>query len=197
VRWNALIASEVLIATCSLTWQVTHQAAVKSTNTGLPCALSAATRSGLQGSDGTPAATAELAAAVCGGGPNGAIANVATASAAANPASAKTPRARRPEAARRWAAPKIHAARPTSTAAAKAAARLPRSVCAASTQSSQAAAPYIGKASTFLATIIHAPGFGSRSSSAGVKAISVNGAANPSASAVNTVSAGAMGWVSA
>src|SRR5277367_4548707 len=113
---------------------------------------------------------------------------MATATSAVTPESANTVRARLPEDERRWAAPQIQAAKPTRTAAAKAAARLPRSVCAASTQSSQAAAPYIGKASAFLVTSIHGPGFGNRLSSAGLNASSVKGAAKPSASAVKIAS---------
>jgi len=40
---KACITSSRASTTRSFTWQVTHQAAVKSTNTGLPAAVSAAT----------------------------------------------------------------------------------------------------------------------------------------------------------
>ncbi len=65
---NARATSPVEKATFSLTWQVTHQAAVKFTNTGFPCACSAVTRSGDHGSDGMPSAGAWMAAAWPGAG---------------------------------------------------------------------------------------------------------------------------------
>src|SRR5579871_530651 len=43
---NSACTSSFSIATCSLTLQVTHQSAVKITNTGRPAATSASTRSG-------------------------------------------------------------------------------------------------------------------------------------------------------
>src|SRR2546423_10761153 len=44
---NSFTTAALFNATRLLTWQVTHQAAVKSTNTGLPAAVSSRTFSGL------------------------------------------------------------------------------------------------------------------------------------------------------
>src|SRR5690606_1738808 len=62
-----------------------------------------------------------------------------------------------------------------------------------STQTSQAAAAYIGKARAVLNRSIQGPGLGRRDSSAGAKLIATNGAAKPTPSARNTTRAASGG----
>ena len=66
-----------------------------------------------------------------------------------------------------------------------------------STQASQIAVRYIGKASTCLKVSIQAPGFGRRLASAGTKPITRKGSARPRPRARNTSSAAAAGAVNA
>ena len=64
---NAFTTSALWSAMRLFTWQVMHHAAVKSTNTGLPCAVSSRTFSGDHGSHASSPARAALPGAPGGG----------------------------------------------------------------------------------------------------------------------------------
>ena len=120
----------------SLTRQVMHQAAVKFTNTGLPCARSSATRRGLQPSAAGPPAVA----AAAGGADLGAEdARGLSASAATTPVTAATEPARRQRGRASRVRPCSHAAKAMSRSPPSAAATASGPACRLSTQTSQAA----------------------------------------------------------
>ena len=113
------------------------------------------------------------------------------------PSSAKTaPAARQPDEALRLAF-HAQAANASMTNPAKPATNPTSAVSWLSTQSSHAAAPYIGKASNCLKVSIHAPGFGNTRSNAGTNPIDTKGSAKPIPSATKIRSAVAALCVSA
>src|SRR5438477_7577404 len=67
----------------------------------------------------------------------------------------------------------------------------------ASTQTSQAAAAYMGKARNCLKVSIQAPGLGMKANKRGQKPSSRNGKAKPNPSAINTARADSALWVKA
>ncbi len=93
--------------------------------------------------------------------------------------------------------PNSQAARASVTAEVRSRARPSGPACWVNTQVSKAAAPYIGKARTFLKMSIQAPGCGRRAIRAGANARLVNGAAKPRPRARNTASDTTGGWVTA
>ncbi len=95
----------------------------------------------------------------------------------------------------RCACPINQALKPTSTEAASIGARAWD--CTSNTQSSQAAVPYIGKASRCFSVSIQAPGLGNSRIRAGMKVTATNGAAKPRPRAVNIKRAAGALWVRA
>jgi hypothetical protein len=145
----------------SLTMQVTHQAAVKFTNTGRPSCRAAASLAGSNGVQRSSALAVSRA-----GAPRSAQATNAPAPASASTANAAA--IRRPRGAALRAV--LHAQSPNAIriAPASAANSAPSPAWRLSTQASQAAVAYIGNARNWRKRSIHAPGFGRRRSSAGL-----------------------------
>src|SRR5512139_1252355 len=113
-------------ATRLFTWQVTHHAAVKSTNTGLPSLVSCASFSGEYSTQSSLLAVFATAA-------RSVVASGAKASAATSaPASATQRNGYAP----RCDSPSAQAAKPTATTTASASPTPPASTCCASTHSS-------------------------------------------------------------
>ncbi len=144
-----------------LYWQVTHQAAVKSTKTGRPCAWASATRAVDQGCQGALAsAVTALAWAPSRS------AGTSQASAAASSAMPSVPSTRR--------APVLWPGVPSAQAAKASTTRLPSSAaapsmptCWPSTHTSQTTVPNIGNAISPLNVTIHGPGRGKARATAG------------------------------
>ena len=145
-----------------LNWQVTHQAAVKSTNTGRPSACSAATRSGLQACQATPCTAVAVSPAVaisCIRVTFGPMLTPSHSSASADrPPITARPRPRSPSA-------QTSSANTTSSVSNAAAPSMP--LCCPSTHSSQTTVANIGKAMNWRKCAIQAPGRGSARAMAG------------------------------
>src|SRR5207302_815329 len=140
-----------------LTWQVTHHAAVNSTNTGWPAATSCVTRAAEYSLHG-PSAAERLATFDSASNAEVATIGPPTASAPAMLAAAARPQPRAPP-----VRIVCHAQSPSAISSSVIPSRNTASLsnCAPSTQASQSTVAYSGNASKCLSRSIHAPGFGS------------------------------------
>ena len=173
-----------------LIWQVTHQAAVKSTNTMRPCACAWATRSGLQGCQRSPTAT-PVASAVSWR--SSGTAHAAPAANTATDVAPKPMRARGP----RVAEPRPQAAKASASSKLSSAAAPSMPDCCPSTHTSHTTVANIGKAIAVLKCTIHTPGRGSARATGGHAVAARYGSAMPRPSAAKTDSACPVGKVTA
>ena len=145
-----------------LYWQVTHQAAVKSTNTGRPSASSSAWRSALQGCQLRPCTV------VATGAPGVASAMRVTLGPTAQPSHSR-PASDKPASAVRLLPrkPSDHTSSASTTSSMSRAAAPSMPLCCPSTHSSHTTVANMGKAMSWRKVFIQAPGRGSARAMAG------------------------------